>query len=141
MNQQIAHKLLGNVIKPPTAIDTWMNIFPFLETKDWHIIFLRTFKITQETYIQSFQYKIINRIINWSDELYNLKIKSYNECDECGEVDSIEHYLCYCKTSTNFFNQFKEWMVDSLGFIIGLITQLIIVIFTSGWSDKQVTLN
>ena len=59
-NKQITNKLLINTIKSPTSIETWINIFPFLETEEWDTIFVRTFKITKETYLQSFQYKILN---------------------------------------------------------------------------------
>ena len=57
-NKQITNQLLINTVKPPTSIETWTNIFPCLETEDWDPIFLRTFKIIKQTYIQSFQYKI-----------------------------------------------------------------------------------
>ena len=33
-NKQIYLKLLIKLIKPPTAIETWINIFPFLENQD-----------------------------------------------------------------------------------------------------------
>ena len=119
-NKQIINKLLKNIIKPATSIDTWINLFPFLETEDWNQIFLRTFKTTKETYLQSFQYKILHRILNCNEKLYKWKIKPNDRCDECGEVDSIEHHLFYCKTSTKFWNQLKNWSTCNLGFSIEL---------------------
>ena len=35
-------------------------------------------------------------------------------------MDSIEHYLFYCKTSTKFWNQLKDWLTCNLGFSIEL---------------------
>ena len=119
-NKQIVNKLLKNTIKPATSIETWINLFPFLETEDWNQIFLRTFKITKETYLQSFQYKILHRILNCNEKLYKWKIKPKDECDECGEVDSIEHHLFYCKISTKFWKQLKDWSICNLGFSIEL---------------------
>ena len=87
--------------------------------EDWKQIFLRTFKITRETYLQSFQYKILNRITNCNDKFYKWKIKPNYKCHECGEVDSIERHRYYCITSTTFCNQLKVWNVDNLGFAIG----------------------
>ena len=118
-NKQIVNKLLSSITKPPTSVETWINMYPFLEMEDWKQIFLRTFQITKETYLQSFQYKMLNRITNCNDKLYKWKIKPSDKCDECGEVDSIDH-LYYCITSTTFWNQLKGWMVDNLGFGIGL---------------------
>ena len=33
--------------------------FPFLEKEEWSPIFKRTFEVTKEPYLQSFQYKIL----------------------------------------------------------------------------------
>ena len=75
-NKQIVNKLLSSIIKPPTSIETWINIFPYLETEDWDPIFSRTFKTIRETSLQSFQYQILNRILNCNDRLYKWKIKN-----------------------------------------------------------------
>ena len=130
-NKQIGNKLLGKLTKPPTSIETWINIFSFLETEDWDKIFLRTFKITKETYLQSFQYNILKRILNCNDKLYKWKIKPNNKCDVCREVDSIEHHLFYCKISTKVWNQLKDWMVGGLGFGIGLTVARLCLEFLS----------
>ena len=119
-NKQIVNKLLKNIIKTPTSIETWINMFPFLEIEDWNQIFSRTFQITKETYLQSFQYKILNRILNCNERLQKWKIKSSNKCDDCGEVDSIEHHLYFCATSKTFWKKLKTWLIDNLGFGIEL---------------------
>ena len=119
-NKQIVNKLLSNIIKPPTSIETWINIFPFLETEDWDQIFSRTFKIIRETYLQSFQYKVLNRILNCNDRLYKWKIKNNNKCDYCEEVDSIEHHLYYCTISNQFWKQLKSWTISNLNLGIEL---------------------
>ena len=48
--------------KPPRSIKTWINLYPFLEQYDWKKIYKITFKYMREPYLQSFQYKILNRI-------------------------------------------------------------------------------
>ena len=42
-------------IKTPTAIDTWINIYPFLENYDWKDIYMIPFKYAREPYLQSLQ--------------------------------------------------------------------------------------
>lgn len=91
-------------------------MFPFVETKNWNKIFPRTLKISQKKYLQSSQYKSLNIILNCNDKLYKWKIQTSSECNECAEVDSIEHHMYKCKTSTKFWNQLKKWMVDGLVF-------------------------
>ena len=63
---------------------------------------------------------IIHRILNCNEKLYKCKIKPNNGCDECGEVDIIEHHLFYCKTSTTFWNQLRDWTICNLRFGIEL---------------------
>ena len=115
-NKHIYNKLLCTQIKPPTAIDKWINTFPFLETEEWSPIFKRTFYITKEPYLQSFQYKILNRILNTNENLYKWKIQNSSECKLCGEVDGVEHHLFYCNKSKSFWTSLKNWMVNNLGF-------------------------
>lgn len=67
-------KAIESKIKPPTAQETWMNIYPFLETIEWSEIYLLPYKITKEPYFQSLQYKILNRILNCNERLYKWNI-------------------------------------------------------------------
>ena len=84
--------------KPPSAIETWVNIFPFLEQYNWKDIFNIPFKYVREPYLQSFQYKIINQILNTNKKLHTWKIEQSNKCDYFQSIDTIEHHLFYCKT-------------------------------------------
>ena len=93
-----------------------MNIFQFQEKEDWAPIFKRTFKVTKEPYLQSFYYKIWNRILNTNKNLFKWKIHSSNECKSCGEVDCVEHHLFYCKDRKLFWKRFKGWMIGNLGY-------------------------
>ena len=95
--------------KLPTSIEKWVIIFPFLEKEDWSQIFKRVFEITKEPYLQRFQYKILNRILNNKDNLFKWKITQSNECNVCKEVDGVEHHLLYCVDSKLFWNRVKEW--------------------------------
>ena len=51
------------------------------------------FEITKEPYLQSFQYKILNRILNNKQNLYRLKISQTDQCNVGKEVDGVEHRL------------------------------------------------
>ena len=55
-------KAIESKIKPPTAQETWSEIY------------LLPYKITKEPYFQSLQYKILNRILNCNERLYKWNI-------------------------------------------------------------------
>ena len=101
-NKETNYTLMQKYIKLPTSIEKWVIIFPFLEKEDWSQFFQRAFEITKEPYLQSFQYKILNRIFNNKDNLYKWKISQSNECGVCKEVDGVEHHLFYCVDSKLF---------------------------------------
>ena len=69
-NKNIYYTLMHKYIKLPTSIEKWVIIFSFLEKEDWSQIFKRAFQITKEPYLQSFQYKILNRILINKDNLF-----------------------------------------------------------------------
>ena len=57
-SKQIYQKLIAEKIIPPSAINRWIEIYPFLELCDWKNVFLLPYKITKEPLLQSFQYKV-----------------------------------------------------------------------------------
>lgn len=54
---------------------TSTNIFSFVETQDWRSVYKTTLIVINEPYIQSFQYTIINWILNSKEQLYNGKFQ------------------------------------------------------------------
>ena len=56
-SRNIYIKTILENIQPPTVIDTWINIYPFLELVEWKNIFTLASKITSEPYLQSLQYQ------------------------------------------------------------------------------------
>ena len=55
-NKQIYLELVNRKSKPPTSIETWLDIYPFMESYDWRDIFQIPFTTTKEPYSQSFQF-------------------------------------------------------------------------------------
>ena len=50
-----------------------LNLYPFLETVDWKPIFTLVFNLTIETYLQTFQLKILHRSLNCRYNIFNWK--------------------------------------------------------------------
>ena len=63
---------------------------------------------------QSFQYKILNRILNCNDILYLWKIKDGPECVSCGRTDTIEHRIFYCIESKQIWKSIQSWIKNVL---------------------------
>ncbi len=99
---------------PPTSIETWIDIFPFLGKVEWSTYFTIPQKITREPYLQSFQYKILNRIINCKEKLFKWKISETPVCIYCNEIDTIEHHFFYCRESSLFWNRLEKWLENNL---------------------------
>ena len=69
-SKEIYQKLIMENIEPPTSKEKWINIFPFMENIDWSKIFSLSFRTVREPYFHSFQYKVLNRILNCKDKLF-----------------------------------------------------------------------
>ena len=101
-SKMVYWELMTEKIKPPTAIVTWLDLFPFLEKLDWKGIFVLPFQLTKEPYLQTFQYKILNRSLNCNHNLTKWKIIQNDKCSYCEHIDTLEHYLYYCPVSESF---------------------------------------
>ena len=86
-------------MKTPTAIESWINLYPVIENYDLKEIYMIPFKYVREPYLQSFQYKIINHILNTNEKLEKWAIKQSNNCNFCQSIDTFEHHLYQCQAS------------------------------------------
>ena len=100
-------------IQEPTAVEKWIETFPFLESISWHKIFKMAHIISNEPYLHSFQYKILNRILNNNYNLYKWKLKDSPICVYCDEIDTIEHHLFHCVRSSLFWTRLQKWICNA----------------------------
>ena len=76
-----------------TCIHKWNEMHQRQE-EQWADIFTRTFKVVRETKLQSFQFKLIHRIITCNKKkLHDMKIKVSPQCSYCDDIDDISHFL------------------------------------------------
>ena len=106
----IYESLLKQIIKPPTSINTWIEIYPFLEKFNWTDTFILPYKVLREAHLQSFQYKILNRIINCNYNLHKWGIKESSQCIYCTSVDTVGHHLYECNACKFFWKNLEEWL-------------------------------
>ena len=61
-------------------------------------------------YLQSFQYKILNRTVNCRYNLYKWNKISSNKCLHCLNVDILEHHFYYSPVSTKFWCEINHFL-------------------------------
>jgi hypothetical protein len=98
--------------KSPTCIGRWESLYE-IDPNIWPSLFLAPFTSCRETYLQSFQFRIIHRILPCNEWLFIRKVVTSNICsyEFCKEknIDTIRHYLITCPPVTIFWENFVRW--------------------------------
>ena len=110
-SQKVYWKLLGTIVKQPTATEQWISLFPFLHDNDFCEIYKIPNNITNVK-LQSFQYKLLNRIVPCNYNLHKWSIVQSPNCNLCKNVDTLEHYFFYCNQSKRFWSSVERWLVQ-----------------------------
>ena len=138
-SRKVYSELIRDMVKEPTAIETWLDLFPFLEHIEWKSVFILIYKITKEPYLQSFQYKVLNRTINCRYNLYKWKIISSKTCNYCIQTDTIEHHFYYCSDSNNFWKEVTVWLYNITNIKFNFtICEIIFGFFRTSFTDEYV---
>ena len=74
----------------------------------WQKVYSLPFKVTRSTRLQSLQYRIAHRYFPTKRYLFNVQIAPDPFCDDCGEVDSLQHYFAMCPQLTDFWTTFSH---------------------------------
>ena len=96
-------------------VESWTELHPFLEHYDWKYTFILSNIVAKETYLQSFQYKVVNRILNCNYNLHKWGIKISPACIYCNYMDTITHHLFECEEVKSFWNHVQLWILEKLG--------------------------
>ena len=103
-------QLISRIISTPTAVDTWMSEFPFLNDTDFRSFYTLSYKITKDARVQALQYKILNRIIATRRMLYIWQISDSDKCQYCDMTETIEHFFYECAESSLFWKHAENWI-------------------------------
>ena len=95
------------IIKP-ACIEKWQRLYNF-EDREWSSIFTFAFKTCQSTKLQSFQYRLIHRVITCNYWLFKAKIKDSPSCKYCSSDDTIEHFFLHCNDVALFWRMLTSW--------------------------------
>jgi hypothetical protein len=108
-NSSIYWSLLDNssALVKPAAQDKWEREFD-IPVESFKQIYTLPFKCCKYTKYQSFQYKIIHRIIACNYWLLKMNIHSTGQCSFCTELDNIEHFFIKCCKTLLFWKMFNN---------------------------------
>ena len=99
---------------PPKSQNKWIEYYPFLETLDWKPVYLLPFRIMNDAYLITFQYKILHRVFSCNYNLFNWNIRNSPLCDICQKSDNLEHYFYFCSDSKTFWAHVNKWLSQLL---------------------------
>ena len=126
--------------RSPTSRIKWKNLFHYLEDDNWAKIYKRSFQITKETKMQSFQFKIIHRVITCKQKLNEMRIIDSPNCDYCQEIDDITHFFIKCPYVTEFWSAVIQWL-DSIYNTHLTLSDFNILFGIEGENDYTMALN
>ena len=109
--------LIKKKYRDPTCMTKWYETYPGLSNthdKLWSNIFKQPFAICRETSLQTFQYKLIHRLIFCQKKLFQMNLADSAICQYCKEIDDIRHFFLFCSKANAFWNSFFNWW-NSLG--------------------------
>jgi hypothetical protein len=108
--------LLTNVKTSCNSPIKWQNeLGTSIHQKEWQNLCCQPMKITKDTKLHWFQFRIINHILGTNMLLCKMKIKDNNLCSFCNaEVETILHLLYQCNTVTLFWDNFKLWISSKI---------------------------
>lgn len=88
------------------AMDSPLHIANF---EEWKELNLNVYRATRETKLQSLHFRILNRILPCNKFLKQIRIKTSDACDLCGQVDSDVHFLFECPVVQTFWISICNW--------------------------------
>lgn len=113
-NKLFSRLLVEREFVQPTALAKWTSIHPELSNANWRQIFTHPYVIVKSTKIQSFQYKILNRIFVCGTNLFRWKLVDTELCSACVVPETLEHYFYECRVTYTFWSRLQQWIKSTM---------------------------
>jgi hypothetical protein len=106
-NQLIYWKLIEEIRICPITKNKWIDELNLNEDR-WERIF-EISKVTRETKIRAFQYKLLFNLTPCNLYLYRIGKSNIFKCNYCNAVDNIIHYFYECVNTKLFWKTLQNW--------------------------------
>ena len=113
----VTSKSLYNAFKmakqtPPSAQKRFQDQFPDVQF-DWNEKYSLSFKVSLETKIREFQYKVLNNIVFTNEKLFKIKMIDSPQCTFCkNEIESLEHLFYNCEITRSLWVALRSWLME-----------------------------
>ena len=124
----------------PTCIDKWQNIYPNSQDTNWPYIFKLSFISSRETNLQSFQYRVLHRVITCRKKLHEMKLVDNPKCTVCPDIDNLQHFFVQCKYVNIFWTELFSWLNSKFNYNL-IVNEQDILFGVSGISDTILVVN
>ena len=119
-NKLIRNTFLKDRIGPLQCLDTWSKKLE-IDITPYFMVYL---KATKETKLHALQFKILHYTYPTNKILQKMRIKQNDKCDNCSEIETLQHLFFECRHLLNFWYHVSSVVSDILGKKIKLnITQ------------------
>jgi exonuclease III len=106
--------LVSKISERPTSEKKWNEKIEFTITDEmWQTIYTNHLSIVDTT-LGNFQFKITHRIIACNYNLKLWKIRENSLCENCAELDTIEHMLVNCEEVNTFWKRVFNWWASNM---------------------------
>ena len=79
-------------------------------------VFSIPYLVASETYVWSFQYRVLNFILFTNDKLFEIGLSDSDKCSFCGTyTEDLYHFFFNCSLVQAFWNVFTVWWFDRSG--------------------------
>ena len=110
VSKTIYKELRNRVITIPSAQEKYKNSF-INDTFDWPEIYSLPHRVTSDTKMREFQFKLLNKYLTTNAFLYKIGVTSSPVCSFCGkENESLEHILIHCNYANEFWAEVIKWL-------------------------------
>ena len=96
---------------PPSAQKSFQDQFPDVRF-DWNEMYSLSLKVSLETKIREFQYKVLSNIVFTNEKLFKIKMifsPQYTFCKN--EIEFIEYLFYNCEITRSFRVALRSWLI------------------------------
>lgn len=111
--KQIYRAFISMMDHTSTAFGRWRDSPDFelgiASEEEWRDVAANVYKATRDTKLQTFHFKIINRIIPCGTYLQQIRISQSDTCALCGHSDTLHHFFYDCPSNVSFWQSIFRW--------------------------------